>query len=435
MAPPSGPEPTRRMPAPPEVLDYFRKRDLLPKFSWLDVWGEEHAHAFTVAGVTEKNVLAQFQAAIDKAISQGWGFDKFRAEMQERLTPLGWWGRRDVADPDKRWRTKRVDFSKPKRLQVTFWSNMRAARAAGQWDRIQRTKRVLPYLLYVMSAATHKRREHLGWVGVILPADHSWWGSHFPPNGWGCKCGVRQISAAEAAEYLGRPAGDGGIFYRDTAPPIETRTFRNRRTGEVTEIPVGIDPGWHTNPGVGRGRTLGRIFADSVDRTPAELARGRIARFTESEGFRSFMWRAQAKGAEREALKAAGRSIAEIDATAPWSHAPMPIARLSDELAADLGVARPAVTVTDAAVGHAPHHHYPDWIWSRVQEMIERGTIHRRRSDGRHLVVHEIDGRTFVLVLARVPGDRLGVVTLFATRDGLGGAYLRKTLAETDRVR
>jgi hypothetical protein len=428
----------RGMAAPPEVLSYFRDKGLRPKFSWLDVFGEEHAHAFTVAGVTETRVLAEFRAGIDKAIVGGWGFDKFRDEMAKRLTPLGWWGPREVADPEGRWKAKTVDFTRPARLQTTFWSNMRAARAAGQWDRAQRTKRALPYFLYLMSRAERKRPEHLRLVGIILPVDHGFWSTYMPPNGWGCLCSVRQISAAERDDYLARPYDDndpGAILYTDKPPPPQWRTFVNKRTGERVRVPAGIDPGWQTNPGVGRGRTLGRILADQIDATPLDLARGRIERLVESDGFGSHLWRAQSRGAERAALMKDGKTIAEVDQTVPWDHGPMPVARLPDDLAAAIGVARPTVTLTDAAAGHAVAHPYPDWIWARTQEMIERGAIYRRRRDGRTLVVHEIDGRTFVMVLAQAEGDRLTVATLFSNRRGLETPYLARELAGADRIR
>jgi hypothetical protein len=80
----------------------------------------------------------------------------------------------------------------------------------------------------------------------------------------------------------------------------------------------------------------------------------------------------------------------------------MPIARLPDELADALGVKRPTVTVVDAAVGHNVKHHFSDWNWSRVQEMVEHGTVHRY-PDGRILVVHEYDGRGFALITVRNP--------------------------------
>jgi uncharacterized protein with gpF-like domain len=124
-----------------------------------------------------------------------------------------------------------VDFSAPRRLRTIFQTNMRSAFAAGQWERIQRTKAALPFLLYVRTASVEPRPEHLRWAGIILPADDPFWRTHFPPNGWQCKCAVRQVSKFEARDKLRQ---DG---YTDQAPALGERTFVNRRTGEVVRVP------------------------------------------------------------------------------------------------------------------------------------------------------------------------------------------------------
>lgn len=239
--PAGGPQVTIGAVTPPaDVLDYFRAKKLTPRFSWLDVWGKEHAFAFTVAKATETEVIKAFRSTIDDAIAQGMNFREWRAALKPQLAALGWWGRHDVVDPQTG-KTASVDFSSPRRLRTTFWSNMRAARAAGQWERAQATKETLPYLLYVHTTSAQPRPRHLAWVGTVLPIDHPFWSTHYPPNAWGCKCAVRQIGRAEAAKRGVSPD-----------PVVITRPFRNRRTGEVTDIPDGIDPGWHRNPGADR---------------------------------------------------------------------------------------------------------------------------------------------------------------------------------------
>jgi hypothetical protein len=62
---------------------------------------------------------------------------------------------------------------------------MRVSRSAGQWQRIDRTKKTLPYLVYYLGPSANHRDEHVGWAGTILPVDHPWWDTHFVPNGWG----------------------------------------------------------------------------------------------------------------------------------------------------------------------------------------------------------------------------------------------------------
>ncbi|EAU40171.1 prophage MuSo2, F protein, putative [Fulvimarina pelagi HTCC2506] len=256
---------------PEAVTSYFDGKADRPAFSWLDVFGEEHAHAFTVAKAVDAELLGTFRKTISTAIAESKSFETWRGEIQDELAKLGWWGPRRIGDPAGADPDKLADFSSRRRLETIFWTNMRTARAAGQWERIQRTKRALPYLLYVRSASAEPRAEHLRFVGIILPVDHPFWSTHFPPNGWGCKCSVRQITRREAEQLLGTepdPDDESAIRYTNKAPDFGSREFRNRRTGEVTSVPVGIDPGWQTNPGLARSRTL----LDTLSRRLEELA-------------------------------------------------------------------------------------------------------------------------------------------------------------------
>lgn len=375
----------RGMDAPPEVLSYFREKQLRPGFSWQDVWGEEHALAFTVAGVTEAKVLAEFRAGIDQALAEGQGFEAFREEMRKRLTPRGWWGPRDVADEEGgaggRQRPKRVDFSKARRLETTFWSNMRAARAAGQWDRAQRTKSALPFILYVRTSASDPRPEHLRWAGIILPVDDPFWITHWPPNGWGCKCAVRQISAGQRQRYLDAQKGADGIWYTDRAPPLKLRPYRNRRTGEVTMVPAGIDPGWHTNPGIGRAKTLGQQLVDRLVEQEPTVARAMTRRFVRSGGFESFVYRAHAREEAWSQVPKALRA-GRLARAGHWDEAPMPLAVLPEPIVAATGAPTPIVTATDYAVGHNASHAMTAWEWARVQDILDVGEIRRRERDG-----------------------------------------------------
>lgn len=255
-------------PVPPEVSGYFRDKNLKAAFSYLELWLQEHAYNFTVAKAVQAELLAALKESLQRAIHQGQSFETWRDQLRPELEKLGWWGKRMVADPTGKAPDKAVDFSSPRRLQTIFWANVRSARAAGQWERAQRAKRALPYLLYVRTTSAEPRQEHLAWVGLILPVDHPFWNTHFPPNGWGCKCSVRQISQREAEKLLADPAytSDPGDFERRT-------TFVNRRTGQVTQEPVGIDPGWGVNPGLARAQTLVENLTAKLEAAGPEAAR------------------------------------------------------------------------------------------------------------------------------------------------------------------
>lgn len=271
-------EAKRGFQTPAEVTDFFDQKLPRPGFSWQDVWGQEHAYAFTVAKATELELLTTFKASISTAIAKGQTFETWRAGLLPKLAAIGWDKPKMVEDATGQQPPREVDFTAPRRLQTIFQSNMASARSAGQWNRAQRTKAALPYILYVRTASTDPRVEHLTWVGVILPIDHPWWRTHWPPNGWGCKCSIRQITARERATLLASDPKKTGISYTteipDNGPP---RTFLNKRTGEVTTVPAGIDPGWGGNPGLDRAQTLTTRLTEQLQAAGEDDARDAIA--------------------------------------------------------------------------------------------------------------------------------------------------------------
>ncbi len=272
------PVPQKGFRTPPEVLSFFDDKQLRPAFSWQDVWGEEHAYAFTVAKAVELELLTLFKTSISTALANGQGFETWRKALMPQLATLGWAAPRTVEDSTGGDDPAEVDFSSPRRLRTIFWSNMNAARSAGQWDRAQRTKAGLPYILYVRTTAADPRPEHLGWVGTILPVDDPWWRTHWPPNGWGCKCSVSQTTARERDSLLATPPKPGGITYSATPPEDgPPRTFTNRRTGEITTVPAGIDPGWGGNPGLNRAQTLLTRVTEQLQVAGEDDARAAIA--------------------------------------------------------------------------------------------------------------------------------------------------------------
>jgi SPP1 gp7 family putative phage head morphogenesis protein len=258
----------------PEARRYLRAKGWRPAFSYKDVWGEEHAFAFTVAKAMTMDVLRTIREALETALEDGVPYAQFQRELTTQLQALGWWGKQEMEDPATGER-QLVQLGSPRRLRTIYRANLRTARAAGQWERAQRTKEALPYFVYELGPSERHRPEHAALAGLVLPIDDPFWDTHMPPNGWGCKCRVRQVGPVQ----LRREGLRVGM-----APTVPTRTWRNNRTGEVLQVPQGIDPGWDTNPGKARQRNLERMLADKVDAMPEDLAR--VARADlERDGF------------------------------------------------------------------------------------------------------------------------------------------------------
>lgn len=266
--------------APEEVTRYFDSKGQRPSFDWRDIAFEEHAHTFTVAKSAGYDVLDDIRSATAEAIRSQQSFEAFRANLQPLLEAKGWWGRKLAIDP-KDGREKLVQLGSPRRLRTIHWANVATARAAGEWERTQRTKAFLPFLRYTLSHSERLRPEHRSWVGTVLPVDDPWWHTHYPPNGWGCKCGVRQLTKRQA-ERDGYSAGT-------EAPEVVTRSWYDSRNGRSIDVPAGIDPGWAQNPGRNRQLRAAEFLGDQLDRLSPDARRTAIADIMGSKPFRDMM--------------------------------------------------------------------------------------------------------------------------------------------------
>ncbi len=263
------------VPVPKDALDWFRAKGYQVGFDYRDVWQEEHAAAFTVAKAMRLDILEGIRAAMDKALAEGQSFGEFRRELQPLLERMGWWGRQALFDPLEG-AEREVQLGSPRRLKTIYNTNLRTAHAAGQWQRIQRAKATHPYLLYQLGPSREHRVEHQGWAGRLLPVDHPWWQTHFPPNGWGCKCHVRAVSKREAE----RLRAQGAVS--EVAPDDGEQEYVNQRSGEVLQVLKGIEPGWAYNPGAsGRMEPVLLSLQQKLDRSDPGLARVTVRRMGE----------------------------------------------------------------------------------------------------------------------------------------------------------
>ena len=265
-----------------EAVEYFRAKGkkLDPSFAWQDLWHEDHATAFTVAKSAGFDILKDLHQSLAEALANG----TLEKDWQRQIIPIlqakGWWGRKEMVDP-LTGETKKVQLGSLRRLHVMFDTNLRTANAAGRWAQIARSAEQAPFLRYSAVLDSRTRPEHRAWNGTILRWDHSWWDTHFPPNGWFCRCTVTQMSDRDLAR-LGLSESEDPPA--DPAPP---RHYVNPRTGEVTEVPTGIDPGFAYNPGRPPATPGGRpISGDGIpvsgNGIPERAARTAVAKWVDA---------------------------------------------------------------------------------------------------------------------------------------------------------
>lgn len=235
-------------PLPPaEAVRFFQSKGYRVGFAWADVWQEEHARAFTVAKALRRDLLEDIRAEVDRALGEGTTLREFRQRLTPVLQEKGWWGRQRMTDP-LTGESRIVQLGSPRRLKIIFDTNLRMAAAAGRWERIERVKERRPYLRYSAVLDERTRAEHRAWHGTVLAADDAWWNTHYPPNGWNCRCTVQQLSERDLERF--------GFAVAGAAPASPTRAWRNPRTGAIARVPEGIDPGFAYNVGKAHLRAL-----------------------------------------------------------------------------------------------------------------------------------------------------------------------------------
>lgn len=209
-----------------EQVAAFRLRlgDLVPTSRWDDISKAQHDRAFMVAGAVKADLLADLGAAVDKAISEGTGLEEFRRDFRQIVERNGWYGwTGEGTAKGEAWRTK-----------VIYKTNMLTTMAAGR--HAQLIDGNFRFWVYEHSGAAHPRLDHLSWNGLILPSDHPFWATHYPPNGWGCGCRVRGARTLAGAIRVG---GDPSKVLPDDWQAIDPRTG----------VPNGIGKGWDYAPG------------------------------------------------------------------------------------------------------------------------------------------------------------------------------------------
>jgi uncharacterized protein with gpF-like domain len=209
-----------------EAIDFFRGKVNVPTRHWNDLWKGMHRRGFMVAGAIQEELLADFREAIDKALSEGTTLQDFQKTFDNVVARYGW-----TYNGTPGWRSA-----------VIYDTNLFQSYNAGRY-RQQTSPELLklrPYLTYRHGDSVHPRPMHQSWDGITLPADDPWWDTHYPLNGWGCKCSVFSTSESDL-ERMGKSGPD-------MAPDNGTYLWKDPK-GVEHEIPVGIDPGFDYNPG------------------------------------------------------------------------------------------------------------------------------------------------------------------------------------------
>jgi len=202
-----------------ESIDFFRSKVNIPTERWNDVWRDGHNNGFMIAGAMKDDLLNNMRMMVDIAISEGKSLGWLKKNFKLIRAKYGWEHTGSSA-----WRSR-----------VIYDTNMRQAYNAGRYEQLQ----YFDYWEYQHGDSISPRPLHLSWHKLLLPKDDDFWHTHFPQNGWGCKCKVFGRSQATV---------DRKNLNVGKAPDNGSKTWVDKVTGEEHIIPKGIDPGFDYAP-------------------------------------------------------------------------------------------------------------------------------------------------------------------------------------------
>ncbi len=94
-------------------------------------------------------------------------------------------------------------------LRTEYNFAVAASQSAARWVEFQKEASIIPNLKYQTVGDDRVRPAHQVLDGIIRPVNDSFWNTHYPPNGWGCRC--------EAVQSL---EGDGEVTPDKNIPNI-----------------------------------------------------------------------------------------------------------------------------------------------------------------------------------------------------------------------
>lgn len=264
--------------APAEAVSYLRRKGLGVSWDWHEMWEVAHARAFTVAKAMRLDVLSTIREAVDAALANGQTRREFARELEPRLRALGWWGRQVAIGPDGE---EEVQLGSPRRLKTIYDTNMRTAHNAARFRRQDANTEGRPYWMYDAVNDGKTRPAHAAMDRRVFRSDDPIWHTHYPPNGWNCRCRVRALTRGQVErmrlDVFDTRRGDGVLAPEENPPAVGV----NRKTGEEIhrpgtsytfdagggEITLTPDPGWSYNPGRA-GAPFGPITRDPTRMWP-----------------------------------------------------------------------------------------------------------------------------------------------------------------------
>ncbi len=341
--------------APDAAIAFWRAKSAMTEKEALALAEGERWRAFWVAGLTRHDQIQCVYDAIGKVLENGETLTDFRQRIAGVIQSQGWHGYR---------------------VETIFRTNIQQAYSAGRYARMQGVKSSRPYWQYLAIMDKRVRPSHAILHEKVYPADHEFWASNYPPNGFRCRCTVVTLSERQVKAQ--------GLTVEKAMPQPGVWTDPKTSKKYPVQFP-GADRGWRNNPGRDWMASLCQTATDKLENAHPRVAAATV-----------------------RALVRGGFDY--------WSKKPQgnfPLCVLAKKDAESIG-AKGTVAVLSAETMRKQKSHHPELTaedYALAQEAVENGEMIRQ--DERNLAfVLDMGGGVVVIVKATRDGEELYVTSL-----------------------
>ena len=204
---------------PEKALAYWKDKQPMSAADFDKLDSDARGRAFAVAGLARRDMAGDLHSSLYEAMKSGETFEQWKRRIPDIITANGWRGHR---------------------LENIFQTNVQTAYNAGRYAQMREVAKARPYWQYLAVGDSRTRPAHMALHQMVFPADHEFWDSHYPPNGFRCRCTVCSLSSRQVS-------GQGLEVQKETPQDL---LYKDPATG--MEIPVAsVTPpaGFATNPG------------------------------------------------------------------------------------------------------------------------------------------------------------------------------------------
>jgi SPP1 gp7 family putative phage head morphogenesis protein len=166
--------------------DALLRKKPMEKADFEQLTARARHRAFTVANVSQMDMIAQVMESLADAINEGQPLSEWRAAIGEALA-RAWAG--TVKNP-------------PWRLETIYRTNLQNAFAAGRLEQQTQPEVIAARPFWLFDATIDGRQTQVCEFcdGTILPASDPWWRGHRPPLHFNCRSDVVSLDAGDVQE-------------------------------------------------------------------------------------------------------------------------------------------------------------------------------------------------------------------------------------------